>query len=116
MKTLEEAADRAAALLRALAHPGRLRIVCALRVAELPAGELARQAGLSPPALSQQAAILVAEGLLERRREARSVHYRLIGEEPRALARLLEKIYCGERRRPRASSTGRAAKTGRASR
>ncbi len=100
-KTLEQAADRAAALLRALAHPGRLRIVCALRTAELPAGELARVTGLSPPALSQQAAILAAEGLLARRREARSVRYRLVGEESRAVAGLLEEIYCGTGRRAR---------------
>ncbi|HVN41426.1 MAG TPA: metalloregulator ArsR/SmtB family transcription factor [Steroidobacteraceae bacterium] len=104
-KTLEEAADRAAALLRALAHPGRLRIVCALRDAELPAGQLARLAGLTPPALSQQAAILAAEGLLARRREARSVHYRLVGEESRAVAGLLEEIYCGGGRGLRRSPT-----------
>ena len=75
---LNEAAERAAEFLRTVAHPGRLRIVCALMDGELSASQLARQARLPAPALSQQAAILEAEGMIGRRREGRSVVYRLL--------------------------------------
>jgi DNA-binding transcriptional ArsR family regulator len=63
---LNESAERAAEFLRSVAHPGRLRIVCALTDAELSATQLARHARLPAPALSQQAAILEAEGLIRR--------------------------------------------------
>jgi DNA-binding transcriptional ArsR family regulator len=63
---LNESAERAAEFLRSVAHPGRLRIVCALMDAELSATQLARHARLPAPALSQQAAILEAEGLIRR--------------------------------------------------
>src|SRR5450631_1178093 len=63
---LNESADRAAEFLRLVAHPGRLRIVCALMDAELSATQLARHARLAAPALSQQAAILEAEGVIGR--------------------------------------------------
>lgn len=89
-----ESAERAAEFLRTVAHAGRLRIVCALMDCELSASELARQAHLPAPALSQQAAILERKGLIGRRREGRSVLYRLLAPEAKALANLLYRLFC----------------------
>ncbi len=94
LDALNESAERAAAFLRTVAHPGRLRIVCALMQGELSASQLARQARLPAPALSQQAAILYAEGLIGRRREGRSVLYRLRAPEVKSLAKLLYRLFC----------------------
>jgi len=94
LDALDESAERAAEFLRTVAHAGRLRIVCALIERELTASELARKARLPAPALSQQAAILEAGGLIGRRREGRSVLYRLLAPEARALARLLYRLFC----------------------
>jgi len=91
---LDASADQAAEFLRTVAHAGRLRIVCALMDSELSASELAHYARLPPPALSQQAAILEAKGLIGRRREGRSVLYRLSAPEAKALAKLLFRIFC----------------------
>ncbi len=90
----DESAERAAEFLRTVAHAGRLRIVCALMQGELSASQLARQARLPAPALSQQAAILHAEGLIGRRREGRSVLYRLRAPEVKSLAKLLYRLFC----------------------
>ncbi len=90
----DESAERAADFLRTVAHAGRLRIVCALIERELSASELAVQARLAPPALSQQAAILEGKGLIGRRREGRSVRYRLLAPEAKALANLLYRLFC----------------------
>jgi DNA-binding transcriptional ArsR family regulator len=90
----DESAERAADFLRTVAHAGRLRIVCALMEGELSASELARQAHLPAPALSQQAAILEGKGLIGRRREGRSVLYRLLAPEAKALAKLLYRLFC----------------------
>lgn len=90
----DESAERAAGFLRTVAHPGRLRIVCALMEGELSASQLARRARLPAPALSQQAAILHAEGLIGRRRVGRSVLYRLRAPEVKSLAKLLYRLFC----------------------
>jgi len=58
------------------------------------ATELARQAHLPAPALSQQAAILEGNGLIGRRREGRSVLYRLLAPEAKAIANLLYRLFC----------------------
>jgi hypothetical protein len=50
---LNESAERAAEFLRSVAHPGRLRIVCALMDAELSATQLARHARLPAPPLAK---------------------------------------------------------------
>lgn len=91
---LDESAEQAAEFLKTVAHAGRLRIVCALMQSELSATELARRAHLPAPALSQQAAILEAKGVIARRREGRSVVYRLSAPEAKALAKLLYRLFC----------------------
>jgi ArsR family transcriptional regulator, virulence genes transcriptional regulator len=91
---LAAAAEHAADFLRTLAHPARLRMVCALLAGELTAGELALRAGLRAPAVSQQATVLEAGGLIHRRRDARSVHYSLASPAVRAQARLLHRLFC----------------------
>lgn len=104
MADLDQAAERAANFLRSVAHPGRLRIICQLMDGEQTAGQLVAGTGLRAPALSQQAAILEAEGLLERRRDAQNVFYRLVGAQAPALAKFLHQLFCGKpsaRRRAR---------------
>jgi ArsR family transcriptional regulator, virulence genes transcriptional regulator len=99
MDELATAADEAANFLRALAHPARLRIVCALLEGEKTASELAANAGLRAPALSQQAAVLESEGLIRRRRDAQSVRYSLASPGARAQAKLLHRLFCPGTRR-----------------
>ena len=96
---LNASAGRAAEFLRAVAHPGRLRIICALMDGERSASQLAQHAQLSAPALSQQAAVMEAAGLIARRRHARSIFYRLAAPEAMALAELLYRLFCTPVRR-----------------
>lgn len=104
MAALSDSAERAAEFLRAVAHPGRLRIICTLMGGEYSAGELARRSQMSATGLSQHAAVLEKGGLIARHREARSIVYRLIAPEAKPLAKLLHELFCkpppasGERR------------------
>jgi DNA-binding transcriptional ArsR family regulator len=98
-KELAAAADKAAEFLRAMAHPARVRMVCALLDGDRTAGDLARQVGLLAPALSQHAAVLEARGLISRRRNAQSVRFRLEAPEARALAELLHAAFCNPKHR-----------------
>lgn len=96
---LATAADNAADFLRTLAHPARLRMVCALLGGELTAGELGLRAGLRAPAVSQQATVLESGGIIRRRRDSRSVLYSLASPAVRAQARLLHRLFCKPRAR-----------------
>lgn len=106
INALARAADEAAAFLKATAHPARLRMICALLPGECAAGTLARSARLRAPALSQQAAVLEAGGLLSRRREGQVVYYRLASARAERLAHFLHESFCqGDRvARPRRKS------------
>ena len=77
-----------------MAHPARVRMVCALLEGHRSPGELARQVGLQAPALSQQAAVLEAKGLISRRRDAQNVYFRLEAPAAKALAEVLHAAFC----------------------
>ena len=67
----------AADLLRAMAHPMRLTILCRLVDGELSVGGIESELGLKQPSLSQQLGLLREAGLVTTRREAKSVVYGL---------------------------------------
>ena len=62
-------------LLRAMAHPMRLTILCRLVDGELSVGGFESELGLKQPNLSQQLGLLREAGLVATRREAKSVFY-----------------------------------------
>jgi DNA-binding transcriptional ArsR family regulator len=66
-----------ASVLRALASPHRLRIVHRLGAGSLEVTELARSLGMSQAATSQHLAAMRAAGIVEARRDGRSVRYGL---------------------------------------
>jgi ArsR family transcriptional regulator len=66
-----------ATLLRALASPHRLRIVHRLGGGPLEVSELARSLGMTQAAASQHLAAMRAVGIVEARRDGRSVRYGL---------------------------------------
>lgn len=76
----DETLERAAAALRVLAHPARLRLVELLLAGDHTVGELAEHAGLAPAACSQHLNQMAAHGLLEKERDGRAVRYRVIDE------------------------------------
>ena len=67
----------ASALLKAVADPTRLRMLCALTAAELCVHDLALVAGISESAASHQLGVLRAHRLVSPRKEGRTVYYRL---------------------------------------
>ena len=68
-------ANDAAALLKALANPRRLEILCVLGEGELSVGALNERIPLSQSALSQHLAILRSDGLVRTRRESQAIFY-----------------------------------------
>jgi len=74
---MSEHAEAAARLLKALANPNRLMLLCMLNDQELSVGSLNALIPLSQSALSQHLAVLREDGLVQTRREAQTVYYRV---------------------------------------
>lgn len=90
---LHQRAQDTARLLQALAHPTRLLVLCRLfRHGETSAGELSAQLGIAPSALSQHLSRMRDEGLVEQRRQARQLFYRLGSEASGQLPVLLTSL------------------------
>jgi len=70
--------QRAADVLRVLAHPARLRIVELLLIERHRVADLADALDLAPNAVSQHLNLMKAHGLLAAERDGRKVHYRVI--------------------------------------
>ena len=87
-------AEEAAQLLRALANPHRLLVLCVLSEGELPVSELNERVPLSQSALSQHLAVLREDGLVTTRRDGQAIHYRLAPGPAPTLIRTLHRLYC----------------------
>jgi len=83
--------------LAALAHDSRLkafRLLVQAAPQGIPAGEIAAQLGVAPPTLSFHLAHLVRAGLIDSRREGRSVLYALRVEGIRELVGFITQDCC----------------------
>jgi DNA-binding transcriptional ArsR family regulator len=91
-----ERAEAASSFMKSLANPNRLMIACALVEGERSVGDLETELGLRQPSLSQQLAELRESGVVEARREAKQVFYRISDQRAVALLATLHQIFCGE--------------------
>jgi ArsR family transcriptional regulator len=69
--------DNAARMLKAVAHPLRLRILEALADGEKCVGDIVDATGAKPALTSQQLGLMRDRGLLDSRREGSHVYYRI---------------------------------------
>jgi DNA-binding transcriptional ArsR family regulator len=91
---LEAHADQAAAVLRSMGSKWRLLVLCNLVHGERSVGELQKIVGLSQSALSQHLAVLRRMKLVQARRSAQTIYYRLAGREVAAILNTLYGLYC----------------------
>ena len=110
--------EPAAELLRSLASPQRLPIVCTLIEGERAVSELEAELGIRQPSLSQHLGSLREAGIIVGRREAKAVFYSLSDARVAAIVEALHAIFCepqrgrhpGKARRPPAEAV--ASRTG----
>ena len=91
-------ADRAVALLAAMANEKRLLILCNLLEEELSVGELAERVGLAQSPLSQHLSRLRAMQLVSTRRDGQMILYSLASPDVARVLTTLYEIYCGPAR------------------
>ncbi|HMV70887.1 MAG TPA: metalloregulator ArsR/SmtB family transcription factor [Pseudomonadales bacterium] len=87
-------ADSASALLKCIANPNRLMILCTLAAGELSVSALNDRIPLSQSALSQHLAMLRNEGLVGTRREAQTIYYHAQAGPALEVIRVLHRHFC----------------------
>jgi ArsR family transcriptional regulator len=70
-----EKVQRAADILKTVAHPMRLRIAEILQTREMTVGEIQEFLGASQSLTSQQLSLMKAKGILKSRKVGKSVYY-----------------------------------------
>ena len=93
-EALEDKAESAAEFLKMMASAPRLLLMCLVLEEERSVGELAEKTGMRMPTVSQQLALLRAQGLVTTRREGTTIYYRLASEPVKDIMAMLYKHFC----------------------
>jgi ArsR family transcriptional regulator len=91
----EEHIETAARALKAIAHPLRLKILCVLGEGEICVQDIVDAVGTSQSNISQHLAILRDKGVLQTRKDANRVFYRVGDQRTLQLIVLMREVFCG---------------------
>ena len=94
MQAMRLAATQASRLLKALANPDRLLLLCQLSQGEQCVSELENLLGIVQPTLSQQLGVLREESLVSTRREGKQIFYSIASKEALAVMQVLYAQFC----------------------
>jgi len=94
VKRFELAATLASGVVKALAHPARLRIVCALVGKEICVNGLAEIAGVSASTVSRHLTLLRKDGVVKARRERQTMVYSLRDARIGQFVTVLAETFC----------------------
>ena len=89
-----ESIREASAAMQAIAHPLRLKILCLVGTQELSVLEIVEACGTSQSNISQHLAVLRDNGLIEARKDAARVLYRIRDVRIVRMIALTREIFC----------------------
>jgi ArsR family transcriptional regulator, virulence genes transcriptional regulator len=93
---LHGSAVRVTDLLKVMANPSRLMILCQLAEGEKSVGEMESVIGQSQSGLSQHLAVLRRKRIVSTRREAQSIYYSLASKEVEEIMAALYRVFCAK--------------------
>ncbi len=94
LSEMQSAAGKACRLMKTLANPDRLLILCQLAEGEKRVGELEELLGIVQPTLSQQLTVLRDEELVSTRRDGKNIYYALSSPQVLAVMEVLYTQFC----------------------
>ena len=94
MQTMQSAATNASRLLKTLANPDRLLLLCQLTQGEHCVSEMEVLVGVLQPTLSQQLGVLRQQGLVTTRREGKQIFYSIASQQALAVMQVLYQQFC----------------------
>ena len=89
-----ESIAQASAAMQAMAHPLRLKILCLVGNQELSVLEIVEAVGTTQSNISQHLAVLRDAGILEARKDANKVFYRVADARVLRMVALTREIFC----------------------
>ena len=91
----QEHIETAARALKAMSHPLRLKILCFIGDQEICVQDIVDAVGTSQSNISQHLAILRDKGVLQTRKDANRVYYRIADARTLQLIVLMREVFCG---------------------
>ncbi len=91
---MQENAKEVSNLLKTMAHPDRLMVLCQLIDGEMSVAELQQNSTLSQSAFSQHLKVLKSHGLICDRKSSQQVFYSLADSNIAHLIGTLHELYC----------------------
>ena len=91
----QEHIETAARALKAISHPLRLKILCFVGEKEICVQDIVDAVGTSQSNISQHLAILRDKGVLQTRKDANRVYYRVADARTLQLIVLMREVFCG---------------------
>ncbi|OQX14974.1 MAG: transcriptional regulator [Desulfobulbaceae bacterium A2] len=92
--------EEIAQLLKSIAHPLRLKILCLLQEKELSVGALRDQVHSSNANVSQHLAIMRRQGIITCRRDANFIHNRIADPRVTELIKTMQHLFCHDEGAP----------------
>ncbi len=86
--------ERASRSLKAMSHPLRLKILCTLGENEVSVHDIVSRVGSSQSNISQHLAILREKGILDARKDANRVFYRVADSRTLQLIDMMRQVFC----------------------
>lgn len=96
--SMENSAREACNMLRSLSNETRLMILCMLADGEKSVGDIEEFLDMRQPTVSQHLARLRGDGMVDTRRDGKTIYYSLASGEAKAVIKLLYKTYCAPKR------------------
>jgi len=88
--------ERAAFALKAMSHPLRLKILCAVGEQELAVQEIVECVGTTQSNVSQHLAKLKDKDILTSRRDTNKIYYRVNDERTLRLIEMMRDVFCSD--------------------
>ncbi len=95
-RVIENHLEGVTTLLQSVAHPIRLKVLCVLIEGEKSVSELLEGLNTSPSNISQHLAILKNRNILDSRKKANLIYYRIVDPSIEKLLNTIQTLYCKE--------------------
>jgi DNA-binding transcriptional ArsR family regulator len=94
LEKMKASAGNACRLMKVLANPDRLMLLCQLSQGEKRVGELEGILGIVQPTLSQQLTVLREEELVATRRDGKNIYYQISSPQAMAVMAVMYQQFC----------------------
>jgi ArsR family transcriptional regulator len=92
--------DEMTQLLKAMAHPIRLKILCLLQEGEMSVGDIRDMVATTHANISQHLSVLRHQGVIDFRKDANFIYNRISDERIVELIAVMQRLFCETARAP----------------